>query len=112
MGDDRIEEDVVARSAIEDIHPAAAEENVVARTAGQNVVAGTADEEVIAVATIGRELNAARQSGRIDDVVPAEAVDDKAVVGRFGAGDGHSRRETRDCDDAAARANGNVVVAA
>ena len=73
------DDDVVARSAVEDVLPAAADQHVVSRAAGQHVVAGAADQDVVAVAAIGGELDA-RQSGRVDDVVAAKAIDDDAIV--------------------------------
>ena len=45
-----------------------------------------------------RLIDAGRQRRRIDGVVAAEAVDDERVVGTFGAGDRHLRRQARDGD--------------
>ena len=50
----RLDDDVVAGSAVEDVLPAAADQHVVAGTAVQRVVAGAADQDVVAVAAIWR----------------------------------------------------------
>ena len=67
--------------------PWAADQHVVACAAGQGVVAGAADQDVVAVAAIGGEQHAG-QSGCLDDVVTAEAIDDDAIV-RVEVGDRH-----------------------
>ncbi len=75
-----LDHDIVARSAIESVLPGAADQNVVAKPAEQSVVARTADEDVIAVAAVFGKQHAG-QSCRGDDVVAADAIDHKAIVG-------------------------------
>ena len=62
--DPRLDDDVVAGPAVEDVLPAAADQHVVAGAAVQRVVAGAADQDVVAVAAVGGELDAAVQPGR------------------------------------------------
>ena len=58
-------------------------DGVIAVTAEQGVGAVAAVERVIADAAVERELHQSRQGAPGEGVVAAEAVDDKAVVGRF-----------------------------
>src|SRR5215472_13247347 len=50
--------DVISRTAIEDILRAAAEQNVIARAAAEDLAAVPADQDIVAVAAIGREQDA------------------------------------------------------
>ncbi len=61
-----------------------ADQHVVSGAAGQNSAGDAAEKDVIAVAAIGGEQYAG-EPRRIDDVVAAEAIDDKAIVRCFGA---------------------------
>ena len=71
--------DVVAGAPVEDVLARTTDQHVVACVAVQDVVAGAADQDVVAVAAIGGELDAC-QTGRLDHVVAAEAIDDDAVL--------------------------------
>src|SRR5687767_9844816 len=59
LRDQALDADVVARSAVDDVEPAAADQHVVAGAAEEDVVPGTADQHVIAVAAVRRELDGA-----------------------------------------------------
>src|SRR5262245_62458546 len=79
-------ERVVARPAVQDVVPRAADQGVVAVAAG---------EAVVAVAAVDRQRDRVGcETGRVDDVVPAERVDSEAVGGNLGAGHVDGRRET------------------
>ena len=54
LRDQALDDDVVARAAVEDVEAAAADQHVVAGAADEDVVAGAADQDVVAVAAIGR----------------------------------------------------------
>jgi hypothetical protein len=99
-----LDNDIAARAAVEKVVAGAADQYVISGPAQQIIVAWAADEDVSAVAAVRRELNAAKPR-RIDDVVAPEAIEDKAVVCRFGARDCHSLRETGDRDHTAAAAD-------
>jgi hypothetical protein len=74
-----LNDDIVARSAIEDVEPEAADEHVIAGTTAQDVIAIAADQDVVAVAAIGGQLDGRPQPRRLDDVIAGKAVDDDSI---------------------------------
>src|SRR4051794_4885135 len=83
-----LEDDVVARTAVEHVERRAADEDVVAGLTEQRVRAGAADEDVGTVAAVLRQRErAGLQGAGVDDVVAREAVDVQSVVGPFGMQD-------------------------
>jgi len=79
MGAERMNDDIVAGSAIEDVEPEAADEHVVSGAAVEDVVAIAADQDVVAVAAIGGELHGRPEPGHLDDVIAGKAIDDDPI---------------------------------
>ncbi len=57
LGDQVLDDGVVARAAIDDVGPGAADQHVVTRAPEEGVVAGPAEDDVVAVAAVRRELD-------------------------------------------------------
>ena len=82
-----------------DVVALAAVDEVVAVAADQHVGAAAAEDRVVAGAAVERELDDAGRERRCRQrIVAAEAVDDEPVVGAFGAGQLHERRQPGDRD--------------
>ena len=79
------DEGVVAGAEEGDVVAPVAVDEVVAVAADEHVVAAAAEDRVVAGAAVDRQLDhAGGQGGRVDEVGPAERVDDERVVGAFG----------------------------
>src|SRR5205807_629358 len=106
-----LEEDVVARPAVQDVLPRAANEHVVAGPAAQGVVAGAADQHVAAVAAVGAELDGVGGKARGFHHIVAGAGGDVQPVGGFGPGDVHLGEEAGDGDPAGVAGDVHHVIA-
>ena len=97
VGDEALDDDVVAGPAVDRVDAAAAEEDVVSLAAEQHVVAGAAAQDVVVVAAVegelqrgGRELGSAlRRAGERTEArqVLREALDATARIGASGLAD-------------------------
>ena len=77
-----LQDDVVARAAVEHISAAVAQQHVVVVAADEGVGARAAEQDVVAGAAVGGELNRPGAEGRgVDDVVAGEALDGHPVIG-------------------------------
>src|SRR3954470_23169347 len=70
---------VVARTAIEDVQPAAADQHIVTPTATERIVAWAAYQDVVAISAIGRQQHRRPKSRRRNHVVAVESIDDNAI---------------------------------
>src|SRR6185295_19925606 len=64
---------------IENVLARTANQHVVALTAEQSVIARSADQDVVAVTAIGGQLQAGRETGGLNDIVSAEAIDNETI---------------------------------
>src|SRR3954465_1374854 len=107
------DDDVVARTAIENVLTAIADQHVVACTSSQGIVSDTSDQDVVSIATIAGELDCAgTEPGGLDHIVAGEAVDDDAVEICFEAGDVDLRCQTHYRDAATIAEDKHHIVAA
>src|SRR5262249_59742460 len=96
-------------------------ERVVARTKRRHVISGptvdnvvafAANNRVVAGAAVDREIDLAGiEPRRVDRVVTGKTVDRKRVVGGFGAGDLHLRRQAVDDDRITTAGDFDLIVA-
>src|SRR5687768_2462842 len=94
-GDETLELDIFPVAAVEDVVAATAEQYVVARAAEQDVIALAADQYVVAFTAVESKADhASADTGRFDDVVAREALNDDAVVGSFGTRHVDLRRQS------------------
>ena len=106
-----LDENIVARTAVQDVSAGTAEENVVGSATQECVVGCAAEKHVVAVAAVEGESHRSVAYGRsIDDVVTRQTVNDQ-LVGGLGRGDTDLRRQTVNTKRIACAAYSDDVVA-